>query len=253
MTSLSLGLRTQSRGTKKAHLAGVRASIFLIHGRFLLCFFPSPTLPVQLPQLLSHQPFRLGLPALLPFRPVMLRSHPLRCLRQQLLLQFVRPEKPTPPDRRPLLAAAFLPPRFKLPLEFAPPRRAVLGQPHLAEQPLHPQPRPAPRRRFEVFRVTAPGVVLQRLLRPQQFRPRRIQVHILAHRAEVARRCRIHHQRLVAPAEQMTEQLVPPVEPRRVGGPRTTSCPRPDSLRASRRPDENNSPSDRGHGSANPS
>ena len=82
-------------------------------------------LPVQLPQLLSHQPFRLGLPALLPFRPVMLRSHPLRCLRQQLLLQFVRPEKPTPPDRRPLLAAAFLPPRV-VPLRSSRLRLALL-------------------------------------------------------------------------------------------------------------------------------
>jgi hypothetical protein len=50
----------------------------------------------------------------------------------------------------------------------------------------------------------------QRLLRPQQLRPRRVQMHILAHRAEVARRVRVHRPRLVAPAEQVPAELVPP-------------------------------------------
>ncbi len=42
-------------------------------------------------------------------------------------------------------------------------------------------------------------------------------MHIVADRTEIARRRRIHHQRLVAPTEQVTEELMPSVEPGGVG------------------------------------
>ncbi len=44
------------------------------------------------------------------------------------------------------------------------------------------------------------------------FGPRRIQMHVIAHRLQIAVARAVHDQRLVAPAEQVAEQLVPPVE-----------------------------------------
>jgi hypothetical protein len=53
---------------------------------------------------------------------------------------------------------------------------------------------------------------------PSQGRRRagRVQMHVVAHGLEVAAAAAIHHQRLVAPAEQTAKDFVPPVEPRRV-------------------------------------
>jgi hypothetical protein len=199
--------RLRPQPPRNAHLAGITlappAQVRL-----------RPALPGQF---LPHQSLRLGFPALLAFPSVVLRPHSLRSPGQQFFLELWRPKEPAPPDGPPFLVVAFLTSRLRLPFQLPPARRTVLGQPHLPQQPFHPQPRPAPARRLEVFRVTAPNVIPQRLLRRQQLRPRRIQMHILADGAEVTRRLRVHQQRPVPSAEQVPNELVPAVEAAGVG------------------------------------
>jgi hypothetical protein len=176
-------------------------------------FFFRPTPPFHF---FRHDPFGVLFHRLLPFRPIMLGTHPLLHLPQQLLPKRLRPQTPSPPQLLVIRSRLPRPQFLQRALQLPPPRRAVLGNVILPQQPLHPQPRPPLPRTLQVFRPTAPPILPQRLLRLQQLRPRRIQMHVIAHRPQIPAAAAIHHQRLVATAEQMSEQLVPPVEPARV-------------------------------------
>ena len=70
---------------------------------------------------------------------------------------------------------------------------------------------------MRAFPVAAPEVIPQHGFRPEQPRPNRIQMHVVARHLQIPRRRTVHRQSLVATAEQMTEQLVAAVEPARVG------------------------------------
>jgi hypothetical protein len=105
---------------------------------------------------------------------------------------------------------------FRLLARTAKRRRTVLGDAPRAQQLIHPQPRRTVRRCEQVRRPTAPGKTLQGRIRRHQFRSRRIQVHVIAHALEVTAARSVHDQGLVAPGEQVAEELVPPVEATRV-------------------------------------
>ncbi len=51
----------------------------------------------------------------------------------------------------------------------------------------------------------------------QFFRPRRIQMDVITHRFQIPRAASVHDQRFVVSAEQVSHELVPPVEPAGVG------------------------------------
>ena len=103
-------------------------------------------------------------------------------------------------------------------LKSLPPRRTVLGDAApLAQQPIHPQPRRTFRAREQVRRPTAPGKTLQGRIRHHQFRSRRIQVDVIAHALEITAARSVHDQRLVAPREQVAEELVTPIGATRKG------------------------------------
>ena len=112
----------------------------------------------------------------------------------------------------PLRPAPFLQ-RLLKPL---PPRRTVLEDAPLAQQPIHPQPRRTFRGREQVRRPTAPGKTLQGRIRYHQFRSRRIQVDVIAHALEITAARSVHDQRLAAPGEQVAEELVTSIEATRV-------------------------------------
>ena len=57
----------------------------------------------------------------------------------------------------------------------------------------------------------------QRLVRRQEPGPHWIQMYVIANAMQITIAAPIHNQRLVAPAEQMSENLVPPVESRGIG------------------------------------
>ena len=70
-----------------------------------------------------------------------------------------------------------------------------------------------PCRRLEILPITAPRVGQQRFLRRQHlFVTHRVQLHVVAHRAQVAVAAAIHDQRLVPAAEKVAEEPVPAVE-----------------------------------------
>ena len=112
----------------------------------------------------------------------------------------------------PLRPAPFLQ-RLLKPL---PPRRTVLEDAPLAQQPIHPQPRRTFRGHEQVHRPTAPGKTLQGRICRHQFCSRWIQVDVIAHALEITAARSVHDQRLVAPGEQVAEELVTPVEAARV-------------------------------------
>ena len=150
---------------------------------------PSPPL-----QFRRDDPFRLRLRRLLPLRSVMLGSHPLLHLRQQLL-----PKRVPPPDTSPAASAwksapASAPRRSSIACSNCRrPAGTVLGNAVFAQQPLHPQPRPdVCAGAFKILRPTAPPInAAAAASGAQQLRPHRIQMHVIAHRLEVAA-CRCH-------------------------------------------------------------
>ena len=99
------------------------------------------------------------------------------------------------------------PPLLQRLRQLPPPGRAVLRNPIFPQQPVHPQPGQPLAGAFQILRPTAPPILPQWLLRRQQLRPRRIQMHIIAHRLQIAVAAAIHDQRLVTPAEQMANNL----------------------------------------------
>jgi hypothetical protein len=102
----------------------------------------------------------------------------------------------------------------------SPARPAVLRNSILAQQPLDSQPGRSLAGRLQILRPTAPPVFPQRLLRRQQLRPRRIEMHLIAHRLQKPVAAAVHDQRLVPSAEQMSDDLVPPcLRAARIGRP----------------------------------
>ena len=95
--------------------------------------------------------------------------------------------------------------RLRCPWEF--PSHPATGPPATNSPPTGP---------LQVFPITAPPIPGQFLFLPQQLRPHRIQMHIIAHRPQISVAAPIHDQRLIPSAEQMPKQLVPPVESSRV-------------------------------------
>src|ERR1041385_2649656 len=98
------------------------------------------------------------------------------------------------------------------PLQPLPPRRAVLGNAILAQQPIDAQPSRPFRRGQQIRQPTAPGKTLQGRVRRQQLRAGGIQMHVIANALEGAAARAIEEQRLVASGEEMTKQFVPLVE-----------------------------------------
>ena len=78
------------------------------------------------------------------------------------------------------------------------------------------QPRRTFRWREQVRRPTAPGKTLQGRIRRHPFRPRRIQVDVIAHAFEITAARSVHDQRLGALGEQVAEELGSPIEATRV-------------------------------------
>jgi len=182
-----------------AHLQ-VLGDPFQTHRRFLpqprrqphLPFIPfadltqRPRVPTHSLQLLPNHPLRFGLLRFAPFRPSMAGPHLSRRRLQQFLPKLLAAQTPSPLYRLEFRSQIFPPPLFGQPGKLFASRRAVLGDAFLPQQPVHPQPgRPLPGR-LEVISIAAPGKRLQRLPALEQSRPRRIQMHIVAHRPQIA-------------------------------------------------------------------
>jgi hypothetical protein len=69
---------------------------------------------------------------------------------------------------------------------------------------------------LQIMRITAPPVVAQSSFITQQLCPHRIQMNVIVRNLRLPVAAAIHNQALVTAAKQMPDQLVPPVEPRRV-------------------------------------
>src|SRR6266516_5707539 len=124
--------------------------------RFLpQCFFqPSPPR-----QFFPHQPLGLFLLALLQLRSVVVGAPLLADLRQQLPPKRHLSQTATASHRRPDFPPALLPLPFLHPLlKHAPPRRAVLRNAVLAQEPVHSQPRRPPQGPLQILPVTAPAI-----------------------------------------------------------------------------------------------
>src|SRR5437588_10872829 len=89
--------------------------------------------------------------------------------------------------------------------ELLPPSGTVLGNAPFAEQAVHAQPSRTTARLCQVQGITAPGVGLERLLGSQQTSAHRVQMHVVAHRFEIARTAGVPRQGFVAAAEAMPE------------------------------------------------
>src|ERR1043166_276580 len=138
---------------------------------------------------------------------------------QQLLPKALWPPAPPTPQFLPVPgrlaqfeSLALLHCSLKLP----PSPATITSDAPFAHDPIHPQPRRPFAWTLQVLRPTAPLIGFEGLLRLQQLRAHRIQMHVITDRLQIARAAAIHHQRLVASTEQMAKQFMTPVEARGV-------------------------------------
>ena len=87
----------------------------------------------------------------------------------------------------------------------------------LTQQSLRLQPGWPFRARLQIKAQAAPGIGRQLLFGPQQPRPGRVQVDVIAHGLEIPITAAIHDQGFIATAEKMAKELMPTIEPPRVG------------------------------------
>src|SRR6266516_401762 len=85
---------------------------------------------------------------------------------------------------------------------------ALLPQAVLSEQAVTTQPRLPFLSGSQITWVTAPAVLVQSLPPSQQLCSHRIQVHVIAYRAQITTRRSIDQQRLVTPGKKMPAQFV---------------------------------------------
>ncbi len=117
-------------------------------------FLPGP------PPLLKRVPQDLLgalLSALPPLHATMVAPHLPFHLPQQFTSKFLISQIPPTPHRPEPLGGVQAPPLFHLPFKFPAPRRTVLGNPHLAQKPIHPDPIGPMTRRTQILPVTAPS------------------------------------------------------------------------------------------------
>lgn len=114
-------------------------------------------LPPASLQFVRDDPLRLRFLRFRPLLAVVLRAHPLAHPRQQLLANRLLAQTPASPDRFEFLALLRPAPFLQRLLRLLPPRRTVLGDAPLAQQPVHPQPSGPLRRRHQIHRPTAPN------------------------------------------------------------------------------------------------
>src|SRR6266545_5811332 len=105
---------------------------------------------------------------------------------------------------------------FEALLEFAQASSTVLRNAALPEESVDPQPVGSLGRRGDKQRKAAPAILLKRSNWREQFRARRIQMHVVAHSPQVAT-FTSDEQGFVAPGENVAAQFVAAVEARRVG------------------------------------
>ena len=143
----------------------------------------------------------------------MTRPNPPRGRPDQFLPEFLAPHAPASLCLFMLFQHLLVPPLFHPPRKLLSSRLAVFGNSHLTQQPIHLQPERSLLGRLEILPITAPAITLQ--LHPPLRQPRsgRIQVHIVAHRAQIAMAASVHRHRLVPPRKQMTAGPVPDIEP----------------------------------------
>ena len=110
-----------------------------------------------------------------------------------------------------------LAPGFHPALEFLASGGSVLGNPVLAQQPIHAQPSGTMPRLRQIIPKTAPGIFQQPTGGRQQLGPDRSEVGVIAHGAQVAVAAPIHHQRLVMAAEDVPAKFVPVVQTKGIG------------------------------------
>jgi hypothetical protein len=178
--------------------------------------FQFALLPAQPPQFLGHNPPRFFLRRFLSLPRVMVGAElPFR-LRQQLLPESFVAQAPAPLQSLPLIPAFRATPLFHVRLELPPARRAVPRDAHFAQQPIHPQPRRPFARNLQILAITAPSIIPERLVGREQPGAYRVEMHVIANDAQVAVAAAIDDEALVAPAEEVAKEFVPPVEARRV-------------------------------------
>src|SRR5207245_5102523 len=137
-------------------------------------------LPSQPFQLLLHDSLGLFLGGLPNLFSIMFRSALVAHLGQQFLAKGFAAQAPAAKNRFEFLAILNRSPQFHSGLKLLPSRRAVLGNPMLAQQPLHPQPAPPLSGPFKIVAITAPSESRELLPVREQLGPRWIQMHIVA-------------------------------------------------------------------------
>src|ERR1035437_2611739 len=141
---------------------------------------------------LNHPPFGLHHLRLLHHLSKVARPRPRLHLFQELLPKVFPAPAPTPFHPLALTPQILPSPPLHSLRKHAPSRLAVLRYPPFPQQPIHPQPARTPRRRGQIPRITAPAKGRQRLLGLEDLRPRRIQMHVITHRLEIAVAAPIH-------------------------------------------------------------
>ena len=115
------------------------------------------------------------------------------------------------------LVGCLRPASFHPDLKFPPARRRVLANAVLSQQTVHAQPIRAMLRGRQIPAQTTPGICQEPVGRRDEPGPHRIQMNIIANRAEITAAITLDNQCFVAPAEHMAEKLVPMVQPNRIG------------------------------------
>jgi hypothetical protein len=173
--------------------------------------------PPQPLQLLRQNSLRSDFPTLsTQLSSVMvaqLTGHPF----QDLPPKFLAPQTPAPPQGCQCLLVLLSPPApFHPLLELLSPRRAVCPDAVFAQQPIHAHPRRPMLRGGGIPYQAAPGVGHQPFFGLDHSRPHRIQMHVVAHGLQIAVATTVHHQRLVASAKHVPEELMPRIQADRV-------------------------------------
>src|SRR5262245_66261616 len=126
----------------------------------------------------------------------MMRPETFVHLLEQFLFELFISQKPTAPHGLPLGSAVSLPsPLLHQGLELSPTRAPVLRDAHLSQQPVHAQPLTPSAWCLEIFTIAAPLVSPQRLFRTDESGTHRIQMHVVAHRFQIAVAAAIDQQR----------------------------------------------------------
>ena len=137
---------------------------------------------------------------------------------QHLALELLAAQTPAPAKPLPgLRVRRRQPARLHPPLKLLPPRRRLLLQAMLSQQPVHSHPGRSVLRGRQVSRPATPRMSPPAPLGIQDARSHRVEMHVIACRAQVTIAAAFHPLRLVPPAAHLPEKPVTVLETYGVG------------------------------------